>query len=176
MAAPGAAALLACRPIEPDRPLKLVASIRGLSPPHRLFSPSRCSSRATIGRILIYGPVYQAMDKGRLEAFSDGVIAIIITIMVLKMKLPLHARAILSLNHDDQIALCGRIESKSLSVRETEAAVREILKNQQEPPAETILFTGAGAPPKPAPSTASAHVRSLEETSASSSRSRSKSR
>jgi uncharacterized membrane protein len=29
------------------------------------------------------------MDKGRLEAFSDGVIAIIITIMVLEMKLPL---------------------------------------------------------------------------------------
>jgi uncharacterized membrane protein len=28
------------------------------------------------------------MDKGRLEAFSDGVIAIIITIMVLEMKLP----------------------------------------------------------------------------------------
>jgi uncharacterized membrane protein len=29
------------------------------------------------------------MDKGRLEAFSDGVLAIIITIMVLEMKLPL---------------------------------------------------------------------------------------
>ncbi len=29
------------------------------------------------------------MDKGRLEAFSDGVIAIIITIMVLEMKVPL---------------------------------------------------------------------------------------
>src|SRR5512146_2087967 len=28
------------------------------------------------------------MDKGRLEAFSDGVIAIIITIMVLEMKAP----------------------------------------------------------------------------------------
>ena len=28
------------------------------------------------------------MTKGRLEAFSDGVIAIIITIMVLKMKVP----------------------------------------------------------------------------------------
>ncbi len=75
-----------------------------------------------------------------------------------------HARAILSLSHDDQIALCQRIESESLSVRETEAAVREILKNQQEPPAETILFTGAGAPPKPTPSATSAHVRSLEET------------
>jgi uncharacterized membrane protein len=31
------------------------------------------------------------MNKGRLEAFSDGVIAIIITIMVLEMKVPLGA-------------------------------------------------------------------------------------
>jgi len=28
------------------------------------------------------------MGKGRLEAFSDGVIAIIITIMVLELKMP----------------------------------------------------------------------------------------
>ena len=28
------------------------------------------------------------MDKGRLEAFSDGVLAIIITIMVLELKVP----------------------------------------------------------------------------------------
>jgi uncharacterized membrane protein len=28
------------------------------------------------------------MTKGRLEAFSDGVIAIVITIMVLELKLP----------------------------------------------------------------------------------------
>jgi uncharacterized membrane protein len=28
------------------------------------------------------------MDKNRLEAFSDGVVAIIITIMVLEMKVP----------------------------------------------------------------------------------------
>jgi uncharacterized membrane protein len=31
------------------------------------------------------------MEKGRLEAFSDGVIAIIITIMVLELKVPLKA-------------------------------------------------------------------------------------
>ncbi len=31
------------------------------------------------------------MTKGRLEAFSDGVLAIIITIMVLELKVPVHA-------------------------------------------------------------------------------------
>ncbi len=31
------------------------------------------------------------MSKGRLEAFSDGVIAILITIMVLELKVPLGA-------------------------------------------------------------------------------------
>src|SRR5580704_1919315 len=54
-----------------------------------------------------------------------------------------HARAILSLSPDDQIALCQRIEKESLSVRETEAAVRDILKDQQEPQAETIPFSAA---------------------------------
>ena len=34
-----------------------------------------------------------AMDKGRLEAFSDGVIAIIITVMVLELKVP-HGRGL----------------------------------------------------------------------------------
>ncbi len=74
-----------------------------------------------------------------------------------------HARAILSLSRDDQIALCQRIEKESLSVRETEAAVRETLQTQQEPGAETIPFTAAGTAPKPTAATASAHVRSLEE-------------
>ena len=32
------------------------------------------------------------MGKGRLEAFSDGVIAIIITIMVLELKVPARRR------------------------------------------------------------------------------------
>src|SRR5689334_9585650 len=32
--------------------------------------------------------MHQIMPKGRLEAFSDGVIAIIITIMVLELKVP----------------------------------------------------------------------------------------
>lgn len=38
-----------------------------------------------------------------------------------------HARALLSLPADDQLALCQRIESESLSVRATEAAVRDLL-------------------------------------------------
>jgi ParB family transcriptional regulator, chromosome partitioning protein len=74
-----------------------------------------------------------------------------------------HARAILSLSRDDQIALCQRIEKESLSVRETEAAVRETLQTQQEPGAETIPFTAAGGAAKPTAAGASAHVRSLEE-------------
>jgi len=74
-----------------------------------------------------------------------------------------HARAILSLSHDDQIALCQRIEKESLSVRETEAAVRDILKDQQEPQAETIPFAAASAAAKPTAATSTAHVRSLEE-------------
>jgi ParB family transcriptional regulator, chromosome partitioning protein len=72
-----------------------------------------------------------------------------------------HARAILSLSNDEQIELCRRIESESLSVRDTEAAVREILKNQQEPQVETIPFAPAAAA-KPS-AAASTHVRSLEE-------------
>jgi uncharacterized membrane protein len=31
------------------------------------------------------------MEKNRLEAFSDGVLAIVITIMVLELKVPEHA-------------------------------------------------------------------------------------
>ena len=37
------------------------------------------------------------MHKGRLEAFSDGVLAIIITIMVLEMKVPHHASSLADL-------------------------------------------------------------------------------
>jgi ParB family transcriptional regulator, chromosome partitioning protein len=73
-----------------------------------------------------------------------------------------HARAMLSLPHDGQVALCQRIEAESLSVRQTEAAVRELLKQQQDGNAETIPFsTEAGA--KPSAAEASNHVRSVEE-------------
>jgi ParB family chromosome partitioning protein len=73
-----------------------------------------------------------------------------------------HARAILSLPHEGQIALCQRIEAESLSVRQTEAAVREMLKQQQDGGAETIPFTAA-APEKPSATDVSNHVRSVEE-------------
>ncbi len=72
-----------------------------------------------------------------------------------------HARAILSLPPDGQIVLCQRIEAESLSVRQTESAVRELLKQQQDG-AETIPFTTA-AESKPSPAEVSNHVRSLEE-------------
>ena len=41
-----------------------------------------------INKKIIFGAANQRMGKGRLEAFSDGVLAIIITIMVLEMKVP----------------------------------------------------------------------------------------
>jgi ParB family transcriptional regulator, chromosome partitioning protein len=72
-----------------------------------------------------------------------------------------HARAMLSLSHEDQLALCKRIESESLSVRQTESTVREFMKNQQEAAAETVPFTPASAS-KPSPSVSN-HVRSLED-------------
>jgi uncharacterized membrane protein len=48
------------------------------------------------GRLGVYSTLY-AVDKGRLEAFSDGVIAVIITIMVLELKVP----------HDATLAVLG---------------------------------------------------------------------
>ncbi|TWT58050.1 putative chromosome-partitioning protein ParB [Thalassoglobus neptunius] len=39
-----------------------------------------------------------------------------------------HARALLSLDEPQQLELCGRIQSEKLSVRNTEAAVKEALK------------------------------------------------
>ncbi|QDU05847.1 putative chromosome-partitioning protein ParB [Gimesia chilikensis] len=52
-----------------------------------------------------------------------------------------HARTLLSLDNDKQVALCEQIQSESLSVRKTEAEVRKILKGE----ADTVPFEN----PKP---------------------------
>src|ERR1700737_3521685 len=55
-------------------------------------APERCSDTdVTFPLHFRLGLLFQTripMGKGRLEAFSDGVIAVIITIMVLEMKVP----------------------------------------------------------------------------------------
>lgn len=68
-----------------------------------------------------------------------------------------HARALLSLPAEQQIALCQRIESESLSVRATEAAVRELLA-ETKPSTETVAFDPQHKT-KPA---ATQHVLSLQ--------------
>jgi ParB family chromosome partitioning protein len=69
-----------------------------------------------------------------------------------------HARAVLSLAPEEQMALCRRIEAETLSVRQTEAAVREMLKAQPEGGPETISFEQAKAARQP-----SHHVRAVQE-------------
>ncbi len=68
-----------------------------------------------------------------------------------------HARALLSLPADKQVSLCQRIESESLSVRATEAAVRELL-SESNSKAETVVFD----PQHKAKPTATQHVLSLQ--------------
>ena len=67
-----------------------------------------------------------------------------------------HARALLSLSEPDRIALCERIQSETLSVRATEAAVRKMLAEKIE--GETVPFAGA-AKSRPEPTQ---HVLSLQ--------------
>jgi ParB family transcriptional regulator, chromosome partitioning protein len=88
-----------------------------------------------------------------------------------------HARAILSLSDvADQLAMCGRVQAEGLSVRQTEAAARQINNPQPavEPSAatdvETVTPTNEQAGPETIPMpqpTASEertnHVHSLEE-------------
>lgn len=49
-----------------------------------------------------------------------------------------HARALLSLDQADQLALCGRIQAEKLSVRKTEAVVKELQDLANQPPAEVV--------------------------------------
>ncbi|AMV18743.1 ParB/RepB/Spo0J family partition protein [Planctomyces sp. SH-PL14] len=58
-----------------------------------------------------------------------------------------HARALLSLETADQLALCGRIQAESMSVRNAEAAARAITKPQPvEQPAPAPVAAAAAAP------------------------------
>jgi uncharacterized membrane protein len=79
-AVPGAGAMRSPRVTRP-------AARRYLGRPPRLVSPddhaARCAASASCG-----DRAGGNVSKGRLEAFSDGVIAIIITIMVLELKVP----------------------------------------------------------------------------------------
>lgn len=80
-----------------------------------------------------------------------------------------HARALLALDETDQLALCRRIEHESLSVRQTEQAVRELQQpagttadcrpGDRESPA-TVPFPAEHERKNPAPT---AHVLSLQE-------------
>jgi len=55
-----------------------------------------------------------------------------------------HARTLLSLDEADQLAMCGRVQAEKMSVRQTEAAVKAILRPETVKPAE----------PEPSPETA----------------------
>jgi ParB family chromosome partitioning protein len=71
-----------------------------------------------------------------------------------------HARALLPLDEEaEQIAFCQRIQSESMSVRQTEEAVREQLERRE---AGTIPFEGAGSRGKSRAASVSPHVRELE--------------
>ena len=74
-----------------------------------------------------------------------------------------HARALLPLDEDKQIALCRRIQAESLSVRKTEAIVRTHLKGDDGTDAggPTIPIAGGDQTP-PAPHVSN-HVLSLQQ-------------
>jgi len=84
-----------------------------------------------------------------------------------------HARALLPLEVADQLALCGRIQAESLSVRATEAAARKILgRGPVDKPAEAAAADPAESDPNVISMTEAAaqqdqertkHVASLED-------------
>ncbi|RLS58775.1 MAG: ParB/RepB/Spo0J family partition protein [Planctomycetota bacterium] len=58
-----------------------------------------------------------------------------------------HARSLLPLPEADQLAMCGRIQAEGLSVRQTEATVRQMLgRSPSEPPAASAVETTTSAP------------------------------
>lgn len=73
-----------------------------------------------------------------------------------------HAKAMLALEETHQVALCERIQSERLSVRETEAAVRELMQSGEAP--ETLSFEEAqNKKSKGQDAERTAHVQSLEQ-------------
>jgi ParB family chromosome partitioning protein len=68
-----------------------------------------------------------------------------------------HARALLSLSEADQAAMCTRIQSESLNVRQTERAVRDF---QPAPPPDVLPLEALAEADKPE---ISQHVLSLQE-------------
>lgn len=72
-----------------------------------------------------------------------------------------HAKAMLPLEQAHQLALCERIQTERLSVRETEAAVRQLMQSQEVP--ETLSFEDAKQQSKAVTPEVTAHVRSLEQ-------------
>lgn len=78
-----------------------------------------------------------------------------------------HARALLPLEEADQLALCGRIQAEKLSVRKTEAAVKELLEPAKSDQAEnTEVSSEENAETIPISQGDSArtnHIASLEE-------------
>lgn len=107
-------------------------------------------NRATVSNYLrlleLPDPVKQALQR---EQISNG-----------------HARALLTLDEADQIALCRRIVADSLSVRKTEQAVKEIQQAREgsEPQAADPPQDGSVLPMHDSPGRGlSSHVLSLQE-------------
>jgi ParB family chromosome partitioning protein len=118
-------------------------------------------SRSTVSNILrlleLPEPVKHALQGGKLTAG--------------------HARALLSLETADQLALCGRIQADGLSVRETEAAVKQRLQPPVSDPTPAAPGTSDAASPPGSPDVIpieaatdhgdaalrSNHLRSLEQ-------------
>lgn len=69
-----------------------------------------------------------------------------------------HAKAMLPLEEEDQLAMCERIQAESLSVRKTEQAVRSILRGER---AATISIESGKKQKTPVERTA--HIDSLEQ-------------
>jgi len=70
-----------------------------------------------------------------------------------------HAKAILPLEEDAQLAVCARVQAENLSVRSTEQAVRALLKGEQ-PDVIPLAKNTRTTPARPA---RTAHLDSLEQ-------------